>query len=95
MPLPRAGTTREADGQRRRDRAADGGARDRPEVDVSAVDFGLPLQEVADMDSRDFLTLVAIIHERTGMEIPVPTTRSCHTELVHGLRDPKRMIQNR
>ena len=43
-----------------------------PEVDVSAVDPDLPLQEVADIDSTDFLTLVAAIHERTGIQIPFP-----------------------
>lgn len=41
-----------------------------PEVDVGAVDPDLPLQEVADMDSRDFLTLVTVIHDRAGIEIP-------------------------
>ncbi len=41
-----------------------------PEVDLGAVDPGLPLQEVADIDSTDFLALVAAIHDRTGIEIP-------------------------
>jgi acyl carrier protein len=41
-----------------------------PEVDVYAVDPDVPLQEVADIDSRDFLTLVAVIHDRAGIEIP-------------------------
>ena len=41
-----------------------------PEVDLGAVDPDLPLQEVADIDSMDFLTLVAAIHDRTGIEIP-------------------------
>jgi acyl carrier protein len=41
-----------------------------PEVDVGAVDRDLPLQEVADIDSTDFLTLVAAIHDRTGIQIP-------------------------
>jgi acyl carrier protein len=41
-----------------------------PEVDVRAVDPGLPLQEVADIDSRDFLTLVTVIQDRAGIEIP-------------------------
>jgi len=42
-----------------------------PEVDLDAIDPDLPLQEVADIDSMDFLTLVAAIHDRTGIEIPV------------------------
>ena len=41
-----------------------------PEVDLGIVDPDLPLQEVADIDSKDFLTLVAAIHDRTGIEIP-------------------------
>jgi len=41
-----------------------------PEVDLGAVDRDLPLQEVADIDSTDFLTLVAAIHDRTGIQIP-------------------------
>ncbi len=42
-----------------------------PEVDLDAIDPDLPLQEVTDMDSMDFLTLVTAIHDRTGIEIPV------------------------
>jgi len=42
-----------------------------PEVDVSAVDRDLPLQEVADIDSISFMALVTAIHDRTGTEIPV------------------------
>lgn len=41
-----------------------------PEVDLGAIDPDLPLQEVADIDSMDFLTLVAAIHDRTSIEIP-------------------------
>jgi acyl carrier protein len=41
-----------------------------PEVDLGAVDPDRPLQEVADIDSLDFLALVADIHERTGFEVP-------------------------
>ena len=41
-----------------------------PEVDLSAVDPDLPLQEAADIDSLDFLTLVSAIHNRAGIEIP-------------------------
>jgi acyl carrier protein len=42
-----------------------------PEVDVGAVDPGLSLQEVADIDSISFMALVTAIHDRTGIEIPV------------------------
>lgn len=41
-----------------------------PEVDLGTVDPGLPLHEVADIDSMDFLTLVTVIHDRAGIEIP-------------------------
>ncbi len=41
-----------------------------PDVDLAAADPGLPLQEVADLDSRDFLTLVAAVRDRSGIEIP-------------------------
>ncbi|HET9079797.1 MAG TPA: phosphopantetheine-binding protein [Trebonia sp.] len=41
-----------------------------PEVDLSTADFGLPLQEVADIDSVDFLTLVAAVRDRAGVDIP-------------------------
>ena len=41
-----------------------------PEVDLGTVDPDLPFQEVADIDSRDFLILVTAIHDRAGIEIP-------------------------
>jgi acyl carrier protein len=41
-----------------------------PEVDVGAVDYDLPLQEVTGIDSTDFLALVAAIHDRAGIQIP-------------------------
>ncbi len=41
-----------------------------PDVDLAAADPGLPLQEVADLDSRDFLTLIAAIRDRAGIQIP-------------------------
>jgi len=41
-----------------------------PEVDLAAVDLDLPLQEVAGIDSMDFLALVTDLHERSGIEIP-------------------------
>ncbi len=40
-----------------------------PDADLGAVDPDLPLQEVADIDSVDFLTWVAAVHDRTGIEI--------------------------
>jgi acyl carrier protein len=40
-----------------------------PEVDLGAIDPDMPLQEVANIDSVDFLTLVAAIHDRTGIQI--------------------------
>ena len=42
-----------------------------PEVDAGALNPGLPLQEVADIDSISFMALVTAIHDRTGIEIPV------------------------
>jgi acyl carrier protein len=42
-----------------------------PAVDLGTVDPDLPLQEVANIDSMDFLALLAAIHDRTGIEIPV------------------------
>jgi acyl carrier protein len=41
-----------------------------PKVDLRTIDPGLPLQEVADIDSVDFLTLVAAVQDRAGIEIP-------------------------
>ena len=41
-----------------------------PEADLGTADPALPLQEVADIDSVDFLTLVAAVHDRAGIEIP-------------------------
>jgi acyl carrier protein len=41
-----------------------------PDVDLAALDPALPLQEVADIDSRDFLTLVAAIRRRADIDIP-------------------------
>ena len=42
-----------------------------PEVDFGAIDPDLPLQDVADIDSVDFLALVTVIHDRARIEIPV------------------------
>ncbi len=41
-----------------------------PEVGFGAIDPDLPLQEVADIDSVDFLALVTAIYDRAGIEIP-------------------------
>lgn len=41
-----------------------------PAADLSAADPDLPLQEVADIDSMDFLALVAAIRDRAGIDIP-------------------------
>lgn len=41
-----------------------------PDVDLAAVDSQGPLQEMAGIDSRDFLTLVAAIQDSAGIEIP-------------------------
>jgi acyl carrier protein len=63
-----------------------------PEVEIGAVDPDLPLQEVADIDSTDFLSLVAAIHERTGIRIPyqdypkLATLKLCATYLMSASR---------
>ena len=41
-----------------------------PDVDLGAIDPGLPLQEAADIDSVDFLALLTVVHDRAGIEIP-------------------------
>jgi acyl carrier protein len=41
-----------------------------PEVDFGAIDPDMPLQEAADIDSVDFLSLVTTIHDQAGIEIP-------------------------
>ncbi len=41
-----------------------------PDVDVSALDPGLPLHEEVDIDSMDFLNLVGGVQERAGIEVP-------------------------
>jgi acyl carrier protein len=40
-----------------------------PEADFEAVDLAQPLQESLDIDSRDFLTLLAAVQRRAGVEI--------------------------
>lgn len=41
-----------------------------PEVDFGSIDPDLPLQEVASIDSVDFLALVTAVHDRAGIEVP-------------------------
>lgn len=41
-----------------------------PEVDLQRIDDDAPLQEAVDLDSMDFLNLVAALHEATGLEVP-------------------------
>ena len=40
-----------------------------PEVDLAAVDPDLPIQEVTDIDSLDFLQFVEILSETSGRRI--------------------------
>jgi acyl carrier protein len=41
-----------------------------PEADLDEVDPDAPLQEALDLDSMDFLNLVAALHDATGLEVP-------------------------
>lgn len=41
-----------------------------PEVDPAMIDPGAGLQEECDLDSMDFLRLVELLAERTGVEVP-------------------------
>jgi acyl carrier protein len=41
-----------------------------PEIDPAAIDPDAQLAEQLDIDSMDFLNVVVVIHERTGIEIP-------------------------
>ena len=41
-----------------------------PEVDLAEVDRGEPLQDAADLDSMDFLNLMAALYAETGIEVP-------------------------
>jgi acyl carrier protein len=41
-----------------------------PEVDLDAIDPGAPLQEEAELDSMDFLNLVAALYDETGIDVP-------------------------
>lgn len=41
-----------------------------PDVEPAALDVHAPLRESVDIDSMDFLNLLAAIHARCGVEIP-------------------------
>lgn len=41
-----------------------------PEVDIGALDPRIELREAVELDSMDFLNIVAAIHEATGVDIP-------------------------
>lgn len=41
-----------------------------PEIDLSTIDPDGLLQEDADLDSMDFLSLVTGLHEATGIDVP-------------------------
>ena len=57
-----------------------------PEVDLCAIDPDLPLQEVAGIDSADFLTSVAAIHDRHPDFTP-GLSQAGHAEAVRLLLD--------
>lgn len=41
-----------------------------PEVDLAGVDADALLQDAVDLDSVDFLGLVAALHDETGIDVP-------------------------
>jgi acyl carrier protein len=41
-----------------------------PEVEIGTLDPDAPFQQEADIDSMDFLNLVAGLHEQSGIDIP-------------------------
>jgi acyl carrier protein len=41
-----------------------------PEVDLDHADRQAPLQDTLDLDSMDFLNLVAALHDATGIDVP-------------------------
>lgn len=66
-----------------------------PEVDPELVDGVTPLQEQLDLDSMDFLSLLGLLAERTGVEVPesdyaaVATLDGCVAYLAaHGATSP-------
>jgi acyl carrier protein len=45
-------------------------ARIAPEADLAALDPEAPLREELELDSMDFLRLLAALHERLGIDVP-------------------------
>jgi acyl carrier protein len=41
-----------------------------PEIDLASVDPAADLREAMDIDSMDFMNLIAAIHRRLGVDIP-------------------------
>lgn len=41
-----------------------------PELDLDSVPDDEDLREAVDLDSLDFLNLVEMVHERTGVDVP-------------------------
>jgi acyl carrier protein len=41
-----------------------------PEVDLDDADPDAPIQQELDLDSMDFLNLVAALHDATGIDVP-------------------------
>lgn len=41
-----------------------------PEFDLEEIDPDTPLQETMDLDSMDFLNLVAALHDEAGIDVP-------------------------
>lgn len=41
-----------------------------PDVDLATVDADAQLLEAGDLDSIDFLGLIAALHDETGIEVP-------------------------
>jgi acyl carrier protein len=41
-----------------------------PEIDLAGVDPAADLREALDIDSMDFMNLVAALHQRLGVDIP-------------------------
>jgi hypothetical protein len=44
--------------------------RSRAEVDLDEVDHAESLQDVADLDSTDFLSLMSALYTETGIDVP-------------------------
>lgn len=50
-----------------------------PEADLASVDPGAPLREQLDIDSMDFLRLLAALKQRTGVDVPEADYRRVST----------------